>query len=392
MNPLDWIDEALANLDAQHLRRTASVRHGAQACHIVLNGQACINFGSNDYLGLANDPELCRKVMETVAEHGWGSGASASLTGRSTLHDQLEAKVAAFENTESALLFPTGYAANVGTITTLAGRGDVIFSDAKNHASLIDGCRLSRAEIRIYDHVDVESLRQQLRDANPLRRRLIVTDGLFSMDGNIAPLRELVELAKQYQAILIVDEAHATGVLGAYGRGACEAMGIEDEVPVRVGTFSKALGSIGGFVAGSERLIHWLYNRARSQVFSTALPMAACAASLAAIENVQNEPRRRRELLANAAWLRQQLRAQGWDVADSDQHIIPIVIGAADEALTLSRALLNSGIYVPAIRPPTVAEGESRLRLSLSYHHEREHCELLVSSLDRLKTTSSSLQ
>lgn len=392
MNPLNWISEELEKLESQHLRRIPTVRHGPQTLEINLDGRSCINFGANDYLGLANDVGICRTVMEAIAEYGWGSGASASLTGRSSQHDKLEKALAKFEGTDAALVFPTGYAANVGTLTSLAGRGDVIFSDEKNHASLIDGCRLSRADIQIYPHVDMDFLRNQLRDTSQYRRKLIVTDGLFSMDGDVAPLPDLVALAEQYEAILIVDEAHATGVLGSLGRGACEAMGVEDRVAVRTGNFSKAFGSIGGFVTGSEPLIRWLYNRARSQVFSTALPAAACTATLAALQNVEHEPYRRRELLERAQWLRTKISAQGWELPAGNDHIIPVIVGQATDALALSQSLLSRGIYVPAIRPPTVAPGESRLRISLSYLHREEHCEALVDQLGRCKAASTSSQ
>lgn len=386
MNPLDWIDDELQELETQHLRRTRSVRRGAQANQIELDGQKYLNFGSNDYLGLAAAPQIRTAVTEAVQEQGWGSGASALITGRSLQQQQLERQLSQFERTEAALVFPTGYAANLGTLTSLARRGDLIFSDALNHASLIDGCRLSRAEVRVYPHVDIDYLRSELQGVTPERRTLIATDSLFSMDGGFAPLTELVELSNEFNAILLVDEAHATGVVGEHGRGVCELQGVEDSVPVRIGTFSKALGSVGGFVVGSERLIEWLFNRARTQVFSTALPAPACQASATALQILENEPQRRQRLLQHSSELRAHLLAEGWDISDSKSQIIPIVIGSSERTLTAARQLRDAGLLVPAIRPPTVPVDASRLRISLTSDHTREDLQRLIQALASVKS------
>ncbi len=262
-DPLAWLDGELESLKDQHLLRRPSIRGGPQGASVVVDGQRLLNFGSNDYLGLSQDPRLRDAVTEAVRHSGWGSGASPLITGRTAAHAELERHLATFEQAEAALVFPSGFAANAGTLGCLAGDSDVIFSDAKNHASLIDGCRLARATVQIYPHADCHALRDLLVASTQVRRRFIVTDSLFSMDGDFAPLTDLVELAEQYRAILVVDEAHATGVIGAEGRGVCELMGVENLVPVRVGTLSKALGSVGGFVVGRQTLIDWLYNRAR---------------------------------------------------------------------------------------------------------------------------------
>ncbi len=384
-DPLAWLDDELTALEERGLRRRLATREGPQtAAEIVLDGRRCVNFSSNDYLGLAAGP-LAAAVAETLPRAGWGSGASPLVTGRGALHARLEQELAAFEGTEAALLFSTGYAANVGAVAALAGKDDAVFSDAKNHASLIDGCRLSGAKVLIYPHRDVATLAGLLRDYGGARRRLIVTDSLFSMDGDLAPLPALAELAEQFQAMLLVDEAHATGVFGGQGRGACEQMEVEDGVHIRVGTLSKALGSLGGFVVGRRSLIDWLANRARSYVFSTAPPEAMAAAGREALRIVRHEPHRRRELLAQAARLREQLRADGWNVGQSESQIIPIVIGEPQPTMRLAAALRERGLLAPGIRPPSVPEGESLLRISLSYAHPPDAVQRLTDALRELR-------
>lgn len=384
-HPLDWLDDELTRLQAEQLRRRPSIRGGAQSRRVVSDGCALLNFGSNDYLGLADDARLSAAVSAALATCGWGSGASPLITGRSALHAELERHLAAFEGTEAALVFPSGFAANVGTLSSLAGPPDVILSDAKNHASLIDGCRLSRARVHVYPHQDLDALQAALRHAASARRRLIVTDGLFSMDGDLAPLPALVDLAQSHRAILVVDEAHATGVWGPSGRGTCEHFGVEADVPVRIGTLSKALGSIGGFVAGSQPLIDWLYNRARSYVFSTAQPAAACAASLAALRVVRDEPERRSQLLQRATALRETVRNQGWCIGSSESQIVPLRVRFAEHALLWAEQLRQAGLLVPAVRPPTVPHDESLLRISLTWRHTSADLQELTDCLAELR-------
>lgn len=383
-DPLAWIEDELAAWEERGLRRRPAIRESPQAAEIVLDGRRYANFSSNDYLGLAGGA-LSDAVRRAIPEAGWGSGASPLVTGRGALHARLEAELASFKGTEAALLFSTGYAANVGAVTALAGKDDVIYSDAKNHASLIDGCRLSGAKVVVYPHCDAAELESLLQGGRGFRRRLIATDSLFSMDGDLAPLAALSELAERYGAMLLVDEAHATGVLGPGGRGACELLGVEDGVHVRVGTLSKSLGSLGGFVAGRRLLIDWLSNRARSYVFSTAPPEAMAAAALEALRIVREEPHRRRALLEHAAWLRERLRADGWNVGAGDSQIIPVIIGAPQPTMRFAAALRELGFLVPGIRPPSVPEGESLLRISLSYAHSRRRVESLASALRDLR-------
>lgn len=379
-DPTTWIDTELAALEARQLRRYLGERQMAQGAVIRVDGQELLNFGSNDYLGLAND--ACHMAVGAAIDGvGWGAGASPLVVGRGPEHAALERELADFEGTEAALLFSSGYAANVGAITALAGPGDAIFSDAKNHASIIDGCRLSGAEVHVYRHGDVDQLQTLLVAGSGARRRLIVTDGLFSMDGDAAPLRELASLAEQFEAMLLVDEAHATGVFGQHGRGMSEALGVGDRVHVHVGTLSKALGSIGGFVAGRRALIDWLANRARSYVFSTASPEASAAASRAALRVVRQQPQRRQQLLANAANLRRQLAQQGWQTGQSTSQIIPLFIGDPGATVQAATQLRQRGLFVPAIRPPSVPQNESLLRISLSYAHDQQMIDRLLHEL-----------
>lgn len=378
---LDWIDGELADLERRGLRRRLVDRVGTQGAIVRLDGQELINFSTNDYLGLAADPRLTEAVRSALDGQGWGAGASPLISGHSDLHRRLEEKLAEFEQTEAALVFPSGFAANAGTIAALVGPGDVVFTDRKNHASLLDGCRLSRADMKVYPHNDWQRLDRLLSQDSGHGRRLIVTDSLFSMDGDVTPLAHLADVAERHKAMLMIDEAHATGVFGASGRGVAEAQNVESRVEVRVGTLSKALGSHGGYVVGERRLIDWLVNRARPYVFSTAAPAAVAAASLAAMDIVVHEPERRTKLLERAADLRRRLANLGWSVGDSVSQIIPVVVGEAEAAVQLSARLREIGMFVPAIRPPTVPKGEACLRISLSYSHASEMIDQLVDGL-----------
>ena len=332
---------------------------------------------------------MLRAARDAIAESGWGAGASPLLSGHSSLHRRLEQQLAELERTERAVVFGSGFAANVGTVAALVGPGDAIFSDANNHASLIDGCRLSRANVHIYRHTDAGHLAELLAAHGTAGRRLIVTDSLFSMDGVFAPLAELVELADEFDAMLLIDEAHATGVLGTRGSGLVEALGLEGRVDVRAGTLSKALGSCGGFVSGTEALAEWVTNAARPYVFSTAMPAAAAAAALAALDVVRTEPERRETLARRAGDLRERLRAEGFALGRSESHIITLLAGEANDAVALAAELAEQGFYVPAIRPPSVAPGTSRLRISLVHDHSPEMIDRLVAALVGLRTRST---
>jgi 8-amino-7-oxononanoate synthase len=401
----------LRRLEQDGLRRRLAVRAGPQAARVVINGKELVNFGCNDYLGLAADEHLADAARAALERYGWGSGASPLVSGRSEIQAELERQLAEFEGTEAALVFPSGFAANSGIIPALVDAQDAVFSDAKNHASLVDGCRLSKAKRFVYPHADCDALETMLQGAGGFRRRLIVTDTLFSMDGDLAPLARLADLADRYECMLMIDEAHATGVFGEHGRGVAESAhdrearellfsrdapaervepvnqraALDHRIHIRVGTLSKALGSAGGFVCGRQSLIDWLANRARSYVFSTAQPATNCAAALAALKIVRNEPHRRTELIARAASLRLRLRQHGWNTAQSQSQIIPLIIGDADRTMRLAARLRDAGFFVPGIRPPSVPEGESLLRVSLCYHHSAEMIDSLVDELGRLR-------
>ncbi len=385
-DPIAWMTSELAALAEQDLHRQLRTHEGPQQVRLQQAGRELINFGSNDYLGLAADPRLAEAMTRAAREEGCGAGASPLLTGHGTAHRRLEQRLAEFEGTEAALVFSSGFAANTGAIAALAGEGDAIYSDQKNHASMIDGCRLSRAAVHIYPHLDVAALAEMLTAGAGYRRRLIITESIFSMDGDLAPLVELAALAERFDCMLLVDEAHATGVVGPRGRGLCEALEVEHRVPIRVGTLSKALGSSGGFVCGSQSLVDWLVNRARSYVFSTGLAPPVCAAAEAALEIVAREPHRREQLARAAAALRATLHEQGWQTLGSASHIIPLLAGEPERALSLSAALLEQGLLVPAIRPPSVPQSQSLLRISLSHAHTSEMVGQLTAALARLAT------
>lgn len=382
---LAWIDTELRKLAANSLTRRRQIRASSQGAEIEVEGRRLLNFGSNDYLALAADDRLKQAASDAMVAEGIGSGASPLLAGLSRTHEALETALAELEGTESALVVPSGYAANAGTIAALVGSGDVVFTDRKNHASLLDGCRLSRATVRVYPHNDYERLEQLLKRPDGARRRLIVTDTLFSMDGDLAPLEHLADLADRYGSMLLVDEAHATGVFGDRGGGVSESLGVADRIDVRIGTLSKALGCSGGFIVGRKQLIDWLIHRSRPYFFSTAMPAAIAAAALAAVGVVRDEPHRREHLLAQADSMRKVLRDDGWNTGQSASQIIPLIVSQAERALQLSAQLREQGLYVPAIRPPTVPEGEACLRISLTWGHSEDMIGRLVTALKDLR-------
>jgi 8-amino-7-oxononanoate synthase len=378
---LDWIADDLDALRSAGLERPHRVRSGRQGREVDLDGQTLVNFGSNDYLGLAGDVRLTKAASKAACAEGFGAGASPLVSGHSQAHELLERALADLLVVDAALTFPSGFAANTATIAALAGPDDFLASDARNHASIIDGCRLSRGRVGIYPHRDMAALDALLAQAGSARRRLIVTDSVFSMDGTVAPLADLCELARKHRAILMVDEAHATGVFGVRGSGLVEETGCADGVHVRVGTLSKALAAAGGFVAGHADMVHWLRHKARAWIFSTAHPPAVAAAATRAISLVAEEPHRRRELLARAADFRQALLQKGLDVAGATTQIVPIIIGAAPDAVAVSTRLAEAGLFVPAIRPPSVPEGKSLVRVSLSWHHTADDVARLAGTI-----------
>jgi 8-amino-7-oxononanoate synthase len=375
----------LAHIEHQNLLRRLRVVADQDGSSATLDGRRVILLCSNDYLGLARHPSLEQAACAAMQQYGFGSGASRLVSGNSPLHQELEERIALFKGTEAALLFNTGYAANTGIIPAVAGAGDVILSDSLNHASIIDGCRMSRATVQVYRHRDRDHVEDLLKKNASARRTLIVTDGVFSMDGDIAPLPDLARLAEQYGALLMVDDAHATGVLGKDGKGTVEHFNLEGRVHIQMGTLGKALGSFGAYVAGSRALIDYLVNSVRSFIFSTALPPAVCAASMAAIDLVKQEPERRDALWNVRNRLAAGLRSIGIDTNGSETPIIPIMIGDARGSASVSALLLEAGIFAPAIRPPTVPKGTSRIRTTVTALHTAAAIDAVVSAFTRLK-------
>ncbi len=365
--------EIEARLDELHelgLARRTRLVSGPQGPRVVLDGKPVLLLCSNNYLGLADHPGVREAAADAAMRWGVGAGASRLVSGTMTIHRRLEERLAAFERRQSALLFGSGYLANMGVISALARPGDVVFSDELNHASIVDGCRLSRAEVFVYDHCDLEHLEWGLRESGG-RGALIVTDGVFSMDGDVAPLAELAELAQRYDVRLAVDEAHGTGAIGPEGRGAAAEAGVEDDVDVIVGTLGKALGSYGAYVACDKGMAKYLVNAARSFVFSTAPPPPAVAGALAALGLLEAEPRRVERLQANADVLRAALAKEGFAVAAGRTQIVPLVIGEADTTMRVCEQALERGVFAQGIRPPTVPVGTSRLRLSVMATHSK---------------------
>lgn len=379
---LDWIAEALDHLAAAGLERPQRIRDGRQGATVDLDGRRLVNVGSNDYLGYAGDVRLTKAAAKAACAEGFGAGASPLVSGHSRAHERLEQAIATLLDVPASVTFPSGFAANSATIAALVGPGDLIVSDERNHASIIDGCRLSRANVHVYPHRGVAPLDALLAaEGTQHRRRLIVTDTLFSMDGTIAPLADLCAVARRHDAMLMVDEAHATGVFGPRGSGLVEETGCADGVHVRTGTLSKALGAAGGFVAGHADLIRWLRHSARGWIFSTAHPPAVAAAATRAIDLVAEEPHRRVELLTRAAAFRDRLLATGLDLGGSEAQIVPVVAGTAESAVALSSRLAEAGFFVPAIRPPSVPHGRSLVRASLSWLHSHSDLDHLADAI-----------
>ena len=366
--------DELETLRKQGLFRSMRLLQGEQSHRVILDGREVLLLCSNNYLGLADHPVLKEAAIQAVERYGTGSGASRLVSGNMELHEALEARIAAFKGTEAALVLNSGYAANTGVIPALVGRGDVIFSDRLNHASIVDGALLSRARFVRYPHNDLTALRRLLADTEPSGRRLIVTDGVFSMDGDLAKLAELVAVKREFGAMLMVDDAHGTGVLGETGRGSAEPLNVTAEIEVQMGTFGKALGSFGAYVAASREIVDYLINRSRSFIFSTSLPPAVLASSLAGLDLVDSAEGTalRKKLTDNVTFFRSALQNSGFNTMGSASQIIPIYVGEAGPTMEFSKQLLAAGIFVQGIRPPTVPAGSCRLRCTVMATHTQE--------------------
>ena len=377
------LDEELRALEAAGLKRALRQAQQRRAGTVIFNGERVADFASNDYLGLAADPRVARAAWAVLQAEGTGAAAARLISGNHPIHETLEHTLARLKQVDFTLLYPSGYMANVGAIAALADHGDVIYSDALNHASLIDGCRLSRAQVRIFPHNDLEALSAMLEaERANFRRALIVVEGVFSMDGDMFPLDRLVPLARRHQAWTYVDDAHGTGVLGATGAGTIEHFGVDGQIDVVVGTLGKALGTVGAYVGGSQELVELLVSRSRSFIFTTGTPPAMAAATLEALRIAQVEGWRRDAVRERARRLRQRLREGGLDVpGDAEGHIVPVIIGDAKRTMELVANLRRRGFLVGGVRPPTVPPGTSRLRISLSAVHPMELVDALAASL-----------
>lgn len=377
---MEWLSLELENIKERGLYRKPGTVESVQTPVIVKKGRELVNLSSNNYLGLTGHPYVKKAAIEAVKKYGTGAGASRLAGGNTNLYDSLEQKIARFKGTEAAVVFSTGYQANTGVIPAMAGTDDLILSDELNHASIIDGCRLSRADVSVYPHKDTTELEKILRESKH-NKKLIVTDGIFSMDGDIAPLPEIVELAGKYGAMVMVDDAHATGVLGKHCRGTPDYFNVE--VDINMGTLSKALGSMGGYVAGSSELVDFLRNRARSFIYSTALPPPAVAAASAAIDVIEKEQPAKR-LFENVRMYKKGLVEIGYNVTNETQ-IMYVMVGDAGKTCDVSAELERRGVFAPAIRPPTVPEGKGRIRTSLMATHTAEDIEKALSAFQAVK-------
>jgi glycine C-acetyltransferase len=380
-NPkLTYLADQLEELKANNLFNRIRTIESPMDGHIDIDGKQVLNFCANNYLGLANHPRLKDAAKRAIDHYGIGPGAVRTIAGTTSLHDQLEARLAQFKHAEAVVTLQSGFTANLATIPALVGQGDVIFSDKLNHASIIDGCRLSRATIVAYEHADTADLRRKIAETTQYQRRLIITDGVFSMDGDIAPLPELVEIADEHQIVLMVDDAHGEGVLGNGGRGIVDHFGLHGRVDVEVGTMSKAFGVVGGIVAGNQTLIDWIKQRGRPFLFSSAMTIPDVAACLEAVEMLEKSDELVTRLWQNSDLMKREMTALGFDIGSSTTPIIPLMLGEAALAQTFSRRLFEVGVFAMAIAFPTVARGRARIRVMNTAAHSAEDLETALTA------------
>jgi glycine C-acetyltransferase len=371
-DPLAYLAPELQALRDQHLYRRLRVLDDEQKAHTSIDHRLVVNLSSNNYLGLTTHPKLRERAIEATRALGVGTGSVRTIAGTMDIHMQLERKLAAFKRTEAAVVFQSGFAANAGTVSAILGREDAIISDELNHASIIDGARLSRATIKVFPHRDVAAARRILEELPRAQRKLLISDGVFSMDGDLGALPALCDLAEEFGCIMMVDDAHASGVFGQQGRGTVDHFGLHGRVDVQVGTLSKALGVLGGYVAGSRTLIEFLYHRARPFLFSTSHPPAVAAACLAAIDVLETEPQLMDQLWANTRFFKQGLSVLGFDTGKSESPITPVIVGDAGLAMSLSDGLFEKGVFAQGIGFPTVPQGAARVRTIVTATHTRD--------------------
>lgn len=377
----ETLSSELEKIKSYGLYRELRSISSAPEKEIVIDGKSFINYSSNNYLGLANHPEVKKSAISAIEKYGCGGTSSRLIAGTLDLHKELEDKLAKFKNKDAALVFPSGYQTNAGVISTLIGRDSCIIMDRLNHASLWDAAKISGSRVFVYPHRDMNALEKVLVRVKSYRRKLIVTDSVFSMDGDLASLKEIVYLAKKYNSWTMIDEAHATGIFGENGAGLACHFGIEKEIDIIMGTLSKALGSQGGFVCGSKEMIDYLINKSRSFIYTTAIAPSCAGAALSAINLIEKEPFRRQKLLDMSRKLRERLNSIGFNTLNSESQIIPFFVGPITETESIAAKLMRDGIFAPAIRPPTVAEGQCRLRFSLTADHTDSDLNKLFESL-----------
>ena len=381
----NWLINEVNVIKKKNLHRKLIEIESSMSPEISIGKKKYIQFASNNYLGMTTKRQVISRSSKILEKYGTGTGGSRLVTGTSDLHNKLESKIAKFKKTQDAIIFSSGYLANIGVISSIARKGDLIFSDELNHASLIDGARMSKANIIIYRHCDMTHLEDELKKIKSNVRKIIITDSVFSMDGDIAPLDEIVSLSKRYNCISMIDEAHATGVLGKDGSGASEMFGVQKNIDICMGTLSKAVGSVGGYVAGSKVFIDFLKNRARSFIFDTSLPASNLMTSIVAIENIQKSKKLREKLFFNINSITNFLKENNFEYVSSGTPIIPIIFGSEIKTLKISKFLFDNGIYIPAVRPPSVPKGSSRIRITLMSNHTLKHINKLKALLKKLK-------
>jgi glycine C-acetyltransferase len=370
-NPLRFLSEELASLKEQGLYRPLRVLETEQQARATFDHKSVVNLSSNNYLGLTTHPKLCEAALQAVRRYGAGSGSVRTIAGTMELHMELERRLATFKNVEAVVVFQSGFSANAGTVAAILTKDDVVISDELNHASIIDGCRLSRAAIKVFPHKDAAAARNVLKDLPPTQRKLLITDGVFSMDGDLGSLPELCAVAEEFGAIMMVDDAHASGVFGRQGRGTVDHFGCHGRVDIQVGTLSKAIGALGGYVAGTKDLIEFLYHRARPFLFSTSHPPAVTAACLAAIDVLETEPQWMAQLWDNTRFFKEGLQRLGFNTGRSESPITPVLVGDAKLAATMSDKLFQSGVFAQSLGFPTVPRGLARLRTIVTATHSR---------------------
>ena len=383
-NPLAYLDVELNDLRAQGLYRPLRVLDAEQKAHTSIDHRSVVNLSSNNYLGLTTHPRLRERARDALDALGVGTGSVRTIAGTMAIHVELERRLAAFKKTEAAVVFQSGFTANAGTVSSLLGRDDVIVSDELNHASIIDGARLSRATIKVFPHRDVGAARSILAELPHTQRTLLITDGVFSMDGDLGPLPALCDLADEFGCIMMVDDAHASGVFGRQGRGTIDHFDMHGRVDVQVGTLSKALGALGGYVAGSRSLIDFLHRRARPFLFSTSHPPSVAATCLAAVDVLESEPQWMEQLWANTRFFKSGLQALGFDTGISESPITPVIVGDGALAMTLSDQLFEAGVFAQGIAFPTVAKGRARVRTIVTATHTRAELEFALEAFGRV--------